>query len=172
VQQAFTYENLNAWTYGTISERNWLLEEAWISIHWFWGLQFWWCVHIISCGGFSQSLSPAEDHLWSWCCSLSTHVQFRFSSFSSWTINKLPICTKPLIQKSIHTNTKVYKCPQSHLFTADWCFIFFSIVINDYVQAGRVRISCSAKGYGQIANRFCSRISFEEPNSSLLILCR
>ncbi len=136
------------------------------------GLQLWWCVHIMSCGGFSQSLSPTEDRLWSWCCCLSTHVQFRFSSFSSRTINKLPICTKPLTQKNIHSNTKLYKRPQSHLFTAGLCYIFFSIVINDYVQGGCVRISCSAKGCGQIPNRFCSRISFEELNGSLLILCR
>jgi hypothetical protein len=96
----------------------------------------------------------------------------RFSSISSWTINKLLICTKPPTQKNIHTNTNLYKCPQSHIFTAGLCYIFFSIVINDYVQAGCVRINCSAKGYGQIPNRFCSRISFEEPNSGLLILCR
>jgi hypothetical protein len=105
VQQACIYENLNPWTCGTISQRNWLLEEAWISLHWSWAFNFD-DVHIIPCGGFSQSLSPAEDHPSSWCCSLSTHLQFRFLSFSSSilglrTINKLPIYAKPQTRKRI-----------------------------------------------------------------------
>jgi hypothetical protein len=73
------------------------------------------------------------------------------------------------VQKSVLGLGVVLRLP---MCTAGLCYIFFSIVSNDYVQAGCVRISCSAKGYGQIPTRFCSRISFEEPNSSLLILCR
>jgi hypothetical protein len=87
-------------------------------------------LHIISCGGFSQSLSPAEDHLSSWSCSLSTHLQFRFLSFSSWilglrSINKLPIYAKPQTCKRISIQRQLYK----HLFSASLCYnVFFKEV--------------------------------------------
>jgi hypothetical protein len=117
------FEPLNLWHYITkklITRRSLNFNTLILS------LQFWWCLHIISCGGFSQSLSPAEDRLSSWSCSLSTHLQFRFLSFSSWilglrTINKLPIYAKPQTCKRISIQRQLYK----HLFSASLCYNVF-----------------------------------------------
>jgi len=171
VQQAFTYENLNAWTCGTISQRNWLLEEAWIWIHWFWAFNFDDVCTSSHVEDF-HNLSVLQKIIYGPAVVLSLpmcNLDSRGSAHGpSTSCQYVPSHWLKRISIPTQNFTSTHEVIYSLLVYAT----FFSQLSSMTVEAGCVRISCSAKGYGQIPNRFCSRISFEEPNSSLLILCR